>query len=82
MQHNQWQTKRLTHERKNTKTMITLKLKSNELFLITESLEKLATFHFDKSKSLKQENLVQFHREKFQAIMDLKMEIYEQRHNQ
>lgn len=62
--------------------MITLKFKSNEVFLINEALDKLSTFHFDKSKSLKQENLVQFHREKFQAIMDLKMEIYEQRNNQ
>jgi hypothetical protein len=63
-------------------TTKTFKLKENEVSLIGEALAKLADFHFEKSKTLKREADAKFHKEKFQAVMDLKLEIYEQKKGQ
>ena len=59
-----------------------LNLKDNEYYLIVEALAKLAEFHFEKTKTLKREADVQFHSEKFQAVMDLRMEIKDQKESQ
>ena len=59
-----------------------LNLKDNEYSLIVEALAKLAEFHFEKTKTLKREADVQFHNEKFQAVMDLRMEIKDQKESQ
>jgi hypothetical protein len=42
------------------------------------ALDKLAMFHFEKSKELKREADVQFHKEKFQTVMNVKFELREQ----
>jgi hypothetical protein len=43
------------------------------------ALDKLAMFHFDKSKELKRESDVQFHKEQFQNVMNVKFELREQK---
>ncbi len=57
----------------------TFKLNESEYSLIMSALDKLAMFHFDKSKELKREADVQFHKEKFQSIMNVKFELREQK---
>lgn len=57
----------------------TFKLNDSEYSLIMSALDKLAMFHFDKSKELKREADVQFHKEKFQSIMNVKFELREQK---
>ncbi len=57
----------------------TYKLNDSEYSLIMSALDKLAMFHFDKSKELKREADVQFHKEKFQSIMNVKFELREQK---
>ena len=57
----------------------TFKLNETEYSLIMSALDKLAMFHFDKSKELKREADVQFHKEKFQSIMNVKFELREQK---
>lgn len=60
----------------------TFKLNEVEYSLIMSALENLASFHFDKSKSLVREADVQFHKEKFQSIMNVKFELREQKEGQ
>jgi hypothetical protein len=47
--------------------------------IIISALAKLAEFHFEKSKSLKREQDVQFHSEQFQKIMEVKFNLLEQK---
>lgn len=56
----------------------TYKLNDTEYSLIMSALDKLAMVHFEKSKELKREADVQFHKEKFQTIMNVKFELREQ----
>ena len=57
----------------------TFKLNETEYSLIMSALDKLAMFHFDKSKELKREADVQFHKEQFQNVMNVKFELREQK---
>lgn len=46
---------------------------------IISALAKLAEFHFEKSKTLKREQDVQFHYEQFQKVMEVKFNLLEQK---
>jgi len=46
---------------------------------IVSALAKLADFHFEKQKTLKREQDVQFHYEQFQKVMEVKFNLLEQK---
>lgn len=56
----------------------TFRLNDSEYSMIMSALDKLAMLHFEKSKELKREADVQFHKEKFQTVMNVKFELREQ----
>jgi hypothetical protein len=63
---------------------------STKIFRLTEveystimsALADYATKHFDKSKTLKTEDLIQYHKEVFQKAMDAQFELREQKNGQ
>ena len=56
-------------------------LNTSDYSMIMNALTELATFHFDKSKKVKKETDALYHKEVFQNIMNLKLQLKEQKDN-
>lgn len=56
-------------------------LSNSDYSLIMNALTERATYHFEKSKKVKKETDALYHKEVFQNIMNLKLELKEQKDN-